>query len=563
VTTWWSRVRNAYPGPRLNRGPESGYVAIMTALLMTVLMGLAGFAVDVGYWYLVGQREQSAADAAVMAGVTYLPANPTSANTTAMSYSGINGFTDGTCPGDATCPTPKVTVISALDGSPTKLRVTVSRKVTNFFGSLLGVPTTTVVRSAVADFAGPVPMGSPCNEYGNDPDPGSPTNRSTNCASAGSFWANVGSKAATKISGDAYQNDNCTSSPDGCTSAATSGANIDYDPNGYIYQILVTAPVTNLRIQLFDPSQVVVGDTCPTGGNARLEELSGRYAAGAGIWCTGDTAINGGTGIINTQFTLRSQGGNPWDPTSWPTQTACGTAGGNPRTFHGFNERLRDALNPSDGNYKPEVLETWRKWVDFCTISGTVQPGMYSLQVKTNGLGTDLVGAHNRFAIRAFGSGAADLDKVSVSGIDKMAMYGNTPSPSTTRFFLARVPSSSKGEILNVRLFDAGDGAASGSTIKVLPPADATSPATFTTCSGAGVVVGNLPSCQFSISSTTAFNGKFQSVAVSIPPTYACDDNLQKGCWVRLEFAYLSGSTPADTTTWKASIEGAPVRLIE
>jgi hypothetical protein len=32
---------------------------------------------------------------------------------------------------------------------------------------------------------------------------------------------------------------------------------------------------------------------------------------------------------------------------------------------------------------------------------------------------------------------------------------------------------------------------------------------------------------------------------------------------VRLEFYYGSGSSPADTTSWSASVEGDPVRLVE
>ena len=90
--------------------------------------------------------------------------------------------------------------------------------------------TTTVSRSAIAAFTGPVPMGSPCNEFGNDPTPG--TNKSTNCHNVGQFWANVGSPKADKVSGDAYQNGACPSNGDGCS----SGKNAEYDENGYFYR---------------------------------------------------------------------------------------------------------------------------------------------------------------------------------------------------------------------------------------------------------------------------------------------------------------------------------------
>ena len=48
-----------------------------------------------------------------------------------------------------------------------------------------------------------------------------------------------------------------------------------------------------------------------------------------------------------------------------------------------------------------------------------------------------------------------------------------------------------------------------------------------------------------------------------IPVGYSCDDTDPKGCWVRIEYDYGSGTTVEDTTTWTAAIEGDPVRLVE
>jgi hypothetical protein len=63
--------------------------------------------------------------------------------------------------------------------------------------------------------------------------------------------------------------------------------------------------------------------------------------------------------------------------------------------------------------------------------------------------------------------------------------------------------------------------------------------------------------------SNTTHNGKWQSVSVPIPSTYSCADADPTKCWVRLQYVYGSGSAPNDVTSWKASIEGDPVRLIE
>ncbi len=139
-----------------------------------------------------------------------------------------------------------------------------------------------------------------------------------------------------------------------------------------------------------------------------------------------------------------------------------------------------------------------------------------------------------------------------------MVMYGNTPN-GTSKFFLARVPSNSNGQFLNVNLYDIGDGATSGSTISVIPPSE--SGGSFTGCTGKGRVNGSLPNCQISVSST--YNGRWQTITVPIPASYSCNDSSPTGCWVRLEFYYGPSSGPADTTSWTASLDGDPIRLVQ
>jgi hypothetical protein len=319
IQTRWVRLRDG-------RSKEGGYVAVMTAMLLFILMGLAAFAVDVGHWYQVGQQEQAAADAAAMAGVTYLPGNSVSAFSTAKNYSKINGFQDGVS---------STTVTPGLDGRPTRLRVMVSQTVPNFFGSLLGVSNTTVSRTAVADYSEPVPMGSPCNEFGNDPDPAS--NRATACSGVlGQFWANVNSPGSDKANGDAYQSLSCPTGADGCTGST----NNDYATDGYYYTVSVKAdPVSgavmsSLTIQLFDPVWVSTGLTCDTNfGSGRtaataarndlVSDEATRYAAGAsGAYCTGDNLYSGSQ-VMNTQFTVRDPGASPWDPSTFPVDASC------------------------------------------------------------------------------------------------------------------------------------------------------------------------------------------------------------------------------------------------
>ena len=538
---------------RAERSSEGGYVAVMTGLLLLVLMGVAAFAVDVGFWYVVGQQEQRAADAAALAGVTSLPGDPGGAYAAAQNFSKINGFTDGV---------KATTVTPGIDGRPTRLRVTVTRTVDNFFGPLLGVPKTTISRTAVADYAGPVPLGSPCNEYGDDPD--NTGQRSSNCNGVAQFWANVGSPQAPKGNGDAYQND--------------MGTNTDYDPNGYFYSVTVRQHVTNLKIEAFDPALIDVGDTCGSNNLSSAKNLAypaqsvvsdplTRYKEGTtnpAPYCTGDIRY-GGTGDVATQFTVRSPGPNPWDPLSFPPVGGTCT-----QTFAGYTGDLSKALDQTNAAYtsRPDVARNFRRWKTLCTIADA-QPGTYMIQVKTNNAGgldalgnpvasNDLASGHNRFSLRAYGGSAADNDAISVAGYNKMAMYANTPNGTTT-FFLAKVPTGARGQLFNVSLWDVGDGAQNGSTITVLPPSE--TGGTFSNCTGTGVKIGALTNCGISVSSS--YNAQWQTISIPIPSGYSCTDAAATGCWVRLVFYYGSGSSPMDTTSWTASVVGDPVRLVE
>ncbi len=556
---------------------EQGYVAIAVAFMAVLLLSIAAFTVDVGSWYVEGHREQRAADAAALAGVVYLPGNPAKAYQVALQYAAANGYNDA----DA-----DITVTAKVDTTPSRLRVTVTRTIDNSFAGLLGVPKTTIARSSVADWAGPVPLGSPCNEFGNDPDGTTSGVKSSRCTGADQFWANVGSPAAPKRSGDAYQNGDCTTE-DGCA----GGTNSDYDPNGYFYTVNVEKRTANLRLDAFDPALISVGDFCDSrqsdnssiqnaaklkpstdkNPEAIVPDPATRYAEGpASPYCTGDISYNAKNqkdiNQVSTSFTVRNPPSNPWDPMSGSVRTDCIGA----KTYPGYAGDLSKVLNQKHSDYQVVtpgfgpgyVAQVFRRWVPICTIADA-QPGSYTIQVKTNGVGADFAGGHNRFALRAYSTtDSIGKDNVAISGFNKMAIYANLPN-ATTSFFLAQVPAGARGQTLNVRLFDIGDSTGSG-TVRVVPPPDS-GLAKFAGCKGYGVTGGaiglNLTDC--AITANSSYNGKWQTVSVPIPTGYTCNSSSSTGCWVRLQYAYGSGNQPSDTTSWTASIEGDPVRIVE
>lgn len=549
------------PSTPRTRRDERGYVAVTTGLMLLVLMSFSAFAVDVGNWYLTGQKAQRAADAAALGGVVKLPGDQSGAYAMADDYSAGNGFTDGAA---------STTVVSSLGSSPTRLRVDVSRTVNNIFGPLLGRPTTRISKYAIADYVGPVPMGSPCNVYGNDPE-ATPLTRGSACnAVSGNYWANVNSPSALKQNGDGYSSTGCDAGAtgrDGCTGST----NNEYDPNGYLYTIAVKTPGIPVTVELFDPVFADVGLQCDdtanftSGGNAwsainpwhltNLGATNDRYAYPTNTthpswnYCTGDN-VYAGSAVMNTRFTLRAPSASLWDPLSGAAMPGCN------RTYGGYTGSLYRALNATSGTYRADIAEGFRRWTTLCTF---VPPttGDYSLQVTSNVGGTpNTANNGNRYAVRVL---STDLNSVTISGRQRMGMFANK-NGSVTNFHLARILSGTNGSLLKIALYDVGDSNQTG-TIKINPPGGGN----FSGCTGSGVTTVINSNCSFTVTagSPSVFNGRHQVVTVPIPTGYSCDDDDPTDCWVTLTYNYGSGAQPTDVTTWSANLEGDPIRLIE
>jgi hypothetical protein len=334
----------------------------------------------------------------------------------------------------------------------------------------------------------------------------------------------------------------------------------------------------NLTIEVFDPAWVSVGPDCDEpamgsgyGGtparNARNDQVSDwntRYAAGDGVWCTGDRRYSGNEDM-STSFSVRRPSTTPWNPLSFPEVGGACT-----RTYKGFSSTAKDglfqALNQGSPGYKPDVAESFRRWSVLCSIATPVV-GDYLVQVKTNGLGndrngrnTDAADAANRFSIRAYSSSdSTGKDALAIAGRERMAIYANAAG-ATTEFYLARVPSGAAGMSLSVNLFDVGDSTDPGD-IQIIKPPDAAGDS-FTDCTGTGPRGPTLSNCKFGVTSSS-HQGKWQTVVVQIPSNYSCADTDPTKCWVRLKYPYGASANPHDQTTWTASIQGDPVRLVE
>jgi Flp pilus assembly protein TadG len=60
-------------------------VIVLVGCCMTALLGVGALVIDIGHKNYVGARAQSAADAAALAGAVYLPDDPATARSTALT----------------------------------------------------------------------------------------------------------------------------------------------------------------------------------------------------------------------------------------------------------------------------------------------------------------------------------------------------------------------------------------------------------------------------------------------------------------------------------------------
>ena len=90
-----------HPGARRENNTERGFVLIWVALMLFMLLSVAGFAVDLGNWWLQSTKLQRAVDAGAHAGAVFLPDNLPEAKIKARTETARNGFNDGILSGTA------------------------------------------------------------------------------------------------------------------------------------------------------------------------------------------------------------------------------------------------------------------------------------------------------------------------------------------------------------------------------------------------------------------------------------------------------------------------------
>jgi hypothetical protein len=399
-------IEAAPPGHRdKRRRDEGGFVLPWMALFLVILIAMAGFAVDVWNWWFTAQKVQRAADAGALAGVPFMPDNlnggTPNATTTAIGIVQQNGY-------------PTATV--AQGAKANQLVVTVSTTVNNFFTSLLGVDTTTVTRSATAEFNAPVQMGSPVGHICNDPDNGG----------TDKHWCNIGAPGVDKHTGDRYADYTNCSSP---TYECNYPINNEYRQGTYVYTVdLPSLPAGGADVQIFDPEFAAGNQNCNNRwltaqqltdlsnlGANNYTDASTRFSSGqTGGYCTGDDDTN----LVTPQATawlVRDSTGSQFDGTDPGNAVLCS------KQFKGYvptsDTYLYDLLdkNNVNGAFDADFSAAFHRWYTLCHVSS---PGRYFIQVRSNlpfgttNLAADLspsanptLSGQNRYSVRVVNAG--------------------------------------------------------------------------------------------------------------------------------------------------------------
>lgn len=497
---------------------EKGAILPFVALVLLLLLGLASFAVDLGWFYLNSTRIQRAAESAALAGVIHMPqAYSTKAEPTALQVAATNGYVDGA---DGAS-------ITVTDGNtwsePNQIEVEITDTVDTFLLRALGLQSQTITRSAVAEYVPPLKLGSPQSQFGNSCDP-----KQAGCTGQPNFWANIHGKYTSTRMGDAYSSYCEDGQPDGSPSCTQ---NVSWrDPSGsrgagYLYGVEATAGNT-FSIQFLD---IVHHNVF---GGATTNDY----------WRTGDNGCQKAyaDSTINCGQTVRTTLYAP-DPSP-------------------LNLTDNVALCVKDWPPAPQVPENAPYVWDapWCTTTPPAD-GLYVLQIEV----LDPPAAHpgwsglNRYSVKANGA--------LLYGLGDMSLYNNATG-TISDFYLAEVSDIYSGKTFVLELYDPGE-ANPGGWVEVKAPNGPGSWANYPSCkmsvrtseAASWGATTTLSPCRFFANNNGGaddYNGDWIKLEMQLT-SYACGAD----CWWKLNYDYPNNVN--DTTTWKAYIIGNPVHLLK
>jgi hypothetical protein len=482
---------------------ERGAVLLLVAASMVAFIGMAGFAVDLGWLFLQSSNVKKASEAAALAAVTHMPLSvPQAAGTEIIPGLPASDAADAIALEHGFSSTVTTTKRWAKS---TQARVDISSSTNTFFMAFFGIDTVALHRHSIAEQLPPLKLGSDGNRMGTEYDDDG------NLISNEFYWLGINGEERQKEDGDPFSTR--------CDVSNCAGVqNPQHRNPAYYYAVDVpAADVTNgstISVMVYDGSN---NDTSPD----HPDDLS-----------------SGGSDTFS--FALIEPDATPGDPTDNRTN-----AGGS-------------TVCPSQTFADDDGSNVWQL---VCSFKPTRQ-GIHVLEVGAAGDDT----AINGFALRVSGgSGNASVYGLGYMSL-WMRDAGSSPSLQIVRldevyagtqmiinaFDLGDISgSSASGHVIF-------GGALTGIDCRVRElNTDYLNPTPWRDDDGGG------PSCRLVTKAggggtAGIYNNRWVELLFDIPPGHTCSG---AACWATVTYNFTGGS-PTDRTTWGARINGTPIHLL-
>lgn len=484
---------------------ERGAVALITALMIFVILGMAAFAVDFGWIYVQSLNAKKAAESAALAGAVYLPL-PTGvalvgseAETAAFEIAAAHGYPSGL-----------VTV--SFGATDAQLKVQIDTTTDVFFMEAFGITQATISRFATAETVPPLKLGSDAPFLGG---PGE------------NFWVALNGDRRRKEDGDPFSTA-CYLATSGsfCTNPITNG---EFEPSpNYYYAVEVPGSEEgqSLTIDVYDGPHY----------DPRW------YTAGA----PGDREDADHTRIT---FEVVAPDETPSDWTD-NTDTVC--------TFSFLNAPNAATVGVNTwvticsdtairGIY---VIKVTIDCVAPCTASERDAITDFAMRSRING------SSSNGTAL--YGLGAMSLDMVDVGTNPTFQLADLLPVYKGSELIVSLFDAGDATG--NADLVFSGSLGTVDCQYRVR-----SGPSGLTTGSWGPDDSPSGAPCELDTSGQR-FNNQWVDFRFPIDPAYTCDPAVASGapnsCWVLVDYDFAGASSVTERTTWQGRINGLPVHLL-
>lgn len=495
---------------------ENGVVLVLTALSMVILLGMAAFAVDLGWLYYNQLKVRKAAEAAALAGVVHMPlpgcGEPvlgTDPYTTAIDLAFSHTYEHGA----------NATVTPSKGANCNQLSVNVASTVDTFFMRVFGRNSFNVNETATAEQLPPLKIGSDESYLGEDPETAGRDRE---------FYLAISGLDRSKGQGDAY----AALSYDG----GSIGSNAEHRSPPYWYAVEVVPGSASegqtVVIQVYDG---VTHDSDGDGSGNGNDGPANDWQYGAGY---GSPASRQNGSRTVTLFRVYAPDATP---SNWKDNSTLLCS----QDYHARGHTLYE-------------VGARNSWDSICTIPNAAA-GIYVVEVSVAG-NTNVI---NGYSMRSVVGGSVSND-TQVYGLGAMSLW-QFETGSNPIFKIARLDEIYAGSELIISLWDVSDIGASA-TIDFENP-NASAPINNLNCtvqtrtqtgggaSGYGADSGG-SNCRLSFTSSQ-YNNRWLDFKFDVPPDYTCSGG---DCWVYVSYDAASGIT--DRTTWTASVNGQPIHLV-